>query len=100
MGACCSNLTDPQLEVAMNQPVKNASELLNAHAKSIVKIQALFRGVYTRRRVKQRYGFQAKTMSGMNNAYAFGESNYDNERVQEIKRQFGDFRYPAEQDDG
>jgi hypothetical protein len=36
-------------------------------------------------------------MSGMNafQGYAYGESNYDNERVQEIKRQFGDFRYPV-----
>lgn len=65
-----------------------------------MKIQALFSGVYTRFSVKQRYGFQAKTMSGMTKAYAFGESNYDNERVQEIKRQFGEFRYPVEQDDG
>jgi hypothetical protein len=26
--------------------------------------------------------------------YAYGENNYDNERVQEMKRQFGEFRYP------
>ena len=41
-------------------------------------------------------------MSGLGafHGYALGESNYDNERVQEIKRQFGDFRYPVEQSDG
>jgi hypothetical protein len=38
MGACCSNPTDPQMEISMNQPVKNSSELLSAHTKSIVKI--------------------------------------------------------------
>ena len=38
MGACCSNPTDPQTEISMNQPVKNSADLLSAHAKSIVKI--------------------------------------------------------------
>lgn len=41
-------------------------------------------------------------MTGLraNLAYGYGESNYDNEKVQEIKRQFGDFKYPNLPQDG
>jgi|LauGreDrversion4_2_1035121.scaffolds.fasta_scaffold400732_3 hypothetical protein len=35
-----------------------------------------------------------------NLAFAYGETNYDNEKVQEIKRQFGDFKYPDLPQDG
>jgi hypothetical protein len=41
----------------MNQPVKNTADLLTVHTKNIIKIQALFRGVIARRRVRQQYGF-------------------------------------------
>jgi hypothetical protein len=37
--------------------MKNTADLLAIHTKQIVKIQALFRGVIARRRVKQQYGF-------------------------------------------
>lgn len=41
-------------------------------------------------------------MSGLpvNYGYEFGESNYNNEKVQEIKRQFGEFKYPYPPQDG
>ena len=56
----------------------------------IIRIQAMFRGVLTRRRVKQRHGFQAKTMSGL--AFGvIGQANYQNQRVQEIRESLGPF---------
>ncbi len=58
----------------------------------IIRIQALFRGMLTRRRIKQRYGFVAKTMAGM--GLYTGVINYDNERVQEIRANLGPFVYP------
>ena len=86
----------------MNQPEKNyqksspSGDLLAANTNSIIKIQALFRGVLARRRVKRQHGFVAKTMSQANAyIYGFGEQNYDNQKVQEIKRQCGDFKYPT-----
>ena len=41
-------------------------------------------------------------MSAMRNnqAYWQGDTNYDNEKVQEIKRQFGEFKYPDTSSDG
>jgi len=54
----------------MNQPEKNyqkssntAGDFLVANTSSIIKIQALIRGVLARRRVKRQHGFVAKTMS-------------------------------------
>lgn len=61
----------------------------------IVKIQAMFRGVLTRRRVKQRHGFQAKTMAGLGYGNFEGQPNYQNQRVQEIRQNLGPFNYQS-----
>lgn len=61
----------------------------------IIKIQAIFRGVLTRRRVKQRHGFQAKTMGGIGFGHFDGQPNYQNQRVQEIRSNLGPFQYPT-----
>ena len=49
-----------------------------------------------RRKIKQRFGFEARTMASHNNrAFAAnGEPNYNNPRVLEIKEQLGPFEYP------
>jgi hypothetical protein len=56
----------------------------------IVRLQAWARGSISRRKVKQRYGFQ--TSLGL-----FGgpemEANYDNQTVQNIKEQLGTYNY-------
>jgi len=38
MGACCSNPTDPNTEISMNQPVKNTTDIFVMHTKHIIKI--------------------------------------------------------------
>ena len=56
----------------------------------IVKIQAAFRGALTRRWVQQVYGFQAREPNMV--AY-YQQPNYDNQLVQSIKEQLGEFNY-------
>ena len=62
----------------------------------IVKLQALMRGAFIRRNIKQKHGFQAKTFASHNVHGPFGTEHYDNRRVQEIKETLGDFQYPYE----
>jgi hypothetical protein len=40
----------------------------------IIKIQALFRGSVARKKVRQRFGFQSKTMGGIRTGYS--EADY------------------------
>jgi len=110
MGNCCSGEAN-QGEVNIQggahggfntQPIKNLGDLFDDREilglrgsdkiAIIIKIQALFRGVLTRRRIRQRTGFVAKTMAGMG-VYT-GEVNYDNARVREIRESLGPFVYP------
>ena len=111
MGNCCAG-TSNEGEVNILQgaggfttvPTKNLNELFDDRVvlglkgrdkiSIIVKIQALIRGSLARRHVRQRWGFQAKTLSYHNNRLGFAnptEANYQNERVQEIKNQLGPF---------
>ena len=99
MGNCCSgsanegevNIQNVATGGFGNIPTKNINDLfddrevLGLRGRSkiaiIVKIQALFRGVLTRRRIKQRFGFEAKTLASINRADAYyqnGETNYGN----------------------
>ena len=109
MGNCCAGEAN-QGEINIHagghgintQPIKNLGdlfddrEILGLRGRDkialIIRIQALFRGVLTRRKIKQRYGFVAKTMAGM--GLYTGVINYDNERVQEIRANLGPFVYP------
>ena len=101
MGNCCSgeanqgevNIHGGSVGGTYAQPIKNLGdlfddrEILGLRGRDkiaiIIRIQALFRGVMTRRRIKQRTGFVAKTMAGM--GLYTGDVNYDNPRVQEIR---------------
>ena len=58
----------------------------------IVKIQAVFRGILTRRYVKQVYGFQVQS-NDLNLVAYYQQPNYDNQLVQSIRDQLGDFNY-------
>jgi hypothetical protein len=61
----------------------------------VVKLQALFRGAIARKQVKNTHGFVARTFAGIRGLDGFnGETDYDNQRVQEIKQQLGPFVYP------
>lgn len=51
----------------------------------------MVRGSIARRRIKQRYGFETKTM-GINFGLA-QEPNYENETVQNIREQLGDYDF-------
>jgi len=54
-----------------------------------------------RRKIKDRYGFQCKTMASHTKFGSHVEPNYANQRVQEIKVKLGGFNYnPAPVDDG
>ena len=58
--------------------VKNAPSKEDIMRK-IVKIQAIFRGILTRRYVKQVYNFQAHSSANLNNLVAYYQQpNYDN----------------------
>lgn len=64
----------------------------------IVKIQALVRGALARRKVKNVYGFETKTMGGTDKNDMV--PNYDNPLVQNIKKRLGQFNYePAPKKD-
>ena len=45
--------------------------------------------------MKQRHGFQAKTMGGIGFGHFDGQPNYQNQRVQEIRSNLGPFQYPT-----
>ena len=106
MGSCCSGEANQgEVNIGSNLhggfhsiPIKNLAddlfndtEVLGLRGRDkiaiIIRIQALFRGVLTRRRVKQRHGFQAKTMAGLGGAFGQfdGQANDQNQKVQEIK---------------
>ena len=58
----------------------------------------MIRGNITRRKIKSKHGFVAKTMKSIKN---YGDPNYQNSRVLEIKDQLGDFNYePKPSEDG
>jgi hypothetical protein len=88
MGNCCSGAGNEN-EINMMQngvnPVKNGADIFQKNSHIIVRIQAFFRGTIARKRVKQRFGFVAKTFSSNSAAnmlyYQNGENNYDNPRV-------------------
>lgn len=64
----------------------------------VIKAQALIRGHLARKRIKQRYGFQAKTMGSLG---YITNPNYQNPKVHEIKQRLGGFNYqPAPREDG
>lgn len=113
MGSCCSGEANQgEINIGSNLhggihsvPIKNLgddlfddTEVLGLRGRDkiaiIIKIQAIFRGVLTRRRVRQRHGFQAKTMGGLAFAQFDGQANYQNQRVQEIRQSLGPFQYP------
>jgi len=97
MGNCCSG-TPNEGEVSLmqghrggsyNMPTKSINDLFDDRIvaglrgtdklKIIIRIQSLFRGWLTRRAVKSRFGFEARSMTSHNQAYAYyqnGETNY------------------------
>ena len=59
------------------------------------------RGHLTRRKIKERYGFQCKTMASHTKFGTADEPNYANPKVQFIKEKLGPFNYnPAPSEDG
>ncbi|TNV77956.1 hypothetical protein FGO68_gene11802 [Halteria grandinella] len=123
MGNCCSgeNNTSREGEVNMQRDIKqgggysagaNTNQQKGQHQRKrsqkgalsneealrlVVKIQALFRGVLVRKQIQAVYGYSYRG-GGMANqdpnmvAYYLAP-NYDNQLVQSIKEQLGDFNY-------
>lgn len=95
MGSCCSGEAN-QGEVNIgshghlgvhSMPIKNLGdeifddrEVLGLRGRDkiaiIIKIQSIFRGVMTRRRIRQRHGFSAKTMGALTSGQYSGQPNY------------------------
>ena len=104
MGNCCGgNANENEIKMRfgpsfdrLQEQLFDNREVLGLRGKEkmkiIIRIQALFRGALSRKRVEQKYGFRVKTMGGM---YAGGtvEPNYHNPKVQEIKERLGPFKY-------
>ena len=66
MGACCtSNAGDaPEINSTKPSTVAAKDDQQNAH-EAATKVQAYYRGVMTRRVIKEEYGFEATTMNDM-----------------------------------
>jgi hypothetical protein len=84
MGNCCGTTTEQGNVTLMKGGNKfQASEFFDDRTVAgykgvdkiilLIKIQALFRGAVARKKIKQRYGFQVKTMGGRG---AMVDTNY------------------------
>ncbi len=115
MGNCCTTDSSQNKEINMQRDYKGNKRVntdkifdqreilgLRGHDKIyiIMKLQAVFRGHLVRKKVKQQFGFEARTMRF--GSYTQGMvPNYDNPLVQAIKRKLGAFNYePAPKKDG
>ena len=61
--------------------------------RSIIRIQSAFRGALTRKWVYQVYGFVTRERGDPNQVVYYQQPNYENQLVQSIKDQLGDFNY-------
>lgn len=101
MGNCCSgNSNDGEISIPKGNPARNNMNYLFDNREVgglkgedkiflVVKIQSLIRGANARKKVRQRFGFECKTMGGVRGMT--NEPNYQNAKVLQIKEKLGDF---------
>lgn len=92
MGGCCSN------EAAKNQGYADLSRRIQMDAKTlaiVIKAQAAFRGLITRRTIKAKYGFECKTSMMKRRLIEMDPAKVEEnrQRVQEIRKKLGTFVY-------
>lgn len=104
MGNCCAADADKDKEVSMQKDYKgrqHAELTINQLSQQtgyqkkdilgvILRIQSIWRGALTRKKIRQVYGFQATRYDPM---YFSQQPNYDNPIVQDIKGRLGVFNY-------
>lgn len=92
--ACCGNNDPEKCEVKTHDPAVGHTREMRDSDKIylIVKIQAIFRGYLTRKRIREVRG-----SDGMMNRPSYdGVANYDNPEVQNIRQTLGDFDYGSD----
>ena len=88
MGQCCASHPGDQNELNdIKKPTTatgtDDAAQIKVETESAVKIQAYYRGVMTRKLIKEQYGFESKTKNDLSKSSRNGQ---DDQNVQEARR--------------
>ena len=97
MGSCCSTENNHGNKLSTDLTTFTSAEIDPKILAAIIKAQACFRGLITRKKISDIYGFKYKSMISMNkkNIVELDPEKLEEQknRVQQIRMSLGDFKF-------